>query len=43
MFSKKKKNTIITAENVVAKISIRNLLVKEKQVIKKIQLNNFRN
>ena len=36
-----KKNILITAENVAIKLSIKNLLVKEKHEFKKIQLNNF--
>tara|TARA_B100000029_G_scaffold369544_1_gene363392 strand:- start:510 stop:2156 length:1647 start_codon:yes stop_codon:yes gene_type:complete len=38
--SKKKKN-IITANQISAKLSFKNLLAKEKQKIKKIDLNNF--
>jgi len=36
-----KKRTLITAENTVVKLSIKNLLAKEKQKFKKIELNNF--
>ena len=37
----KKKRTLITAENTAVKLSIKNLLAKEKQKFKKIELNNF--
>ena len=37
----KKKSTLIEAENVIVKLSIQNLLAKEKQKFKKIELNNF--
>ena len=36
-----KKNTIATVEHAVIKLSIKNLLVKEKHKFKKILLNNF--
>ena len=36
-----KKNILITVENVAIKLSIKNLLAKEKHEFKKIQLNNF--
>jgi len=36
-----KKDILITVENVAIKLSIKNLLAKEKHKFKKIQLNNF--
>ena len=36
-----KKNTLITAEDVAIKLSIKNLLVKNKHLFKKIEINNF--
>ena len=37
----KKKKTLITAENVAIKLSIKNLLSKNKHLFKKIEINNF--
>ena len=39
--SSEKKNILITAEHAAIKLSIKNLLAKEKHEFKKIQLNNF--
>ena len=36
-----KKNTLITAEDVAIKLSIKNLLAKDKHLFKKIEINNF--
>ena len=41
MILQKKKNILITADHAVIKLSIKNLLAKEKHEFKKIQLNNF--
>ena len=38
----KKKATLITADNVILKLSYKNLLAKEKHKIKKIELKNFK-
>ena len=39
--SVKKKETLITASDLAIKLSLKNLLTKEKQLFKKIELNNF--
>ena len=39
--SLKEKNTLITVKHVAIKLSIKNLLTKEKHKFKKIKLNNF--
>ena len=36
-----KKNTLITAKDVAIKLSIKNLLAKDKHLFKKIEINNF--
>ncbi len=39
--SSENKNTVVTAEHVAIKLSVKNLLAKEKHKFKRIQLNNF--